>query len=98
MQAGFTFDLFNSEEAMNDAEAGSSSAGAATFSEDAYKIIPTQVVAANGKVELMNCEYPYKNQDGSACTHIRRLYARIRPAGSGEKDFQLTLIVETPEQ
>jgi hypothetical protein len=98
VEAGFELDIYNSQEPVDDAEAGSSSAGEETFSDDAYKVIPTQQVAAAGKVELMNCEYPYKNQDGTATRHIRKLWARIRPAGSGEKDFQLTLAVEMPDQ
>lgn len=100
VNAGFELDIYNSEEPVNDAEEGSSSAGEETFSSDAYKIIPTQDVAALGKVQMMggDHEYPYKNQDGTACLHIRKLYARIRPKGTGIKDFQLTLAVETPEQ
>lgn len=97
VEAGFELDLLNSREPMGDAEAGSSSAGEQDHSIDAYKVIPTQVVAANGKVALFDVEYPYVNQDGTPTDIKRRIYARIKPAGTGGKEFQLTLAMNTPD-
>lgn len=94
---GFELDIFNSKEPMDDAAAGSSSAGDQVHSSDAYKVLPTQVAAANENIELMGVEYAYANRDGHPSLWPRFLYARIRPAGSGAKDFQLTLVQNPPE-
>ena len=46
--------------------------------------------------ENSNVNVAYLNRDGSPSNPQRFLYLRIKPNGSGEKDFVLTVTVETP--
>lgn len=46
--------------------------------------------------ENSNVNVAYLNRDGSPSNPQRFLYLRITPHGSGEKDFVLTVTVETP--
>jgi hypothetical protein len=100
---GFEFDLYNSRnplDAATAAEGSSSSAESATFDAANYKIIPTQIVAAAAlSLELLGAThiYPYANRDGSPTNMKRFLYIRIKPTGSVDKDFQLTLGMLPPD-
>lgn len=101
--AGFTVDIYNSQRPMvaAGAEEGSgSSETAADFDASNYKILPTQDDSETpGKIELLGNyhEYPYVNRDGGPTDNFRKVYARVRPTGTGAKDFQLTLGMLPPE-
>lgn len=101
--AGFEFDIYNSKSPLENAGLGgpgSSSAEAGGFDDANFKVLPTQTVAAPGAAKEMlgtDHTYPYCNRDGSPSNLQRFIYIRIKPSGTGQKDFQVTLGMQPPE-
>lgn len=100
---GFNFDIYNSKQPLENAGIGgpgSSSAEAAGFDDEAYKVLPTQSVAAAAATkEMLGTDniFPYCNRDGGPSNLQRFIYIRIKPLGTGQKDFQVTLGIQPPE-
>lgn len=93
---GFTADLFSSERVKN---AGSSSSAShdGADSPEVYRILPTLTAADTvEKAETFDVEHPYRNQDGTPTNPVKKLYLKLRPGGTGVKQFQVALAARLP--
>jgi hypothetical protein len=93
-KAGFTADLY----ASNQETAPNSTLPAEAFhvmslSDFADTVTDPDVVDIAGN---SNVNVAYMNRDGSPSNPQRYLYLWIKPAGTGSKNFTLTVTVETP--
>jgi hypothetical protein len=63
------------------------------LSNNASVVVDADVVAL---AENNAVSVAYQNRNGTPSVHERLLYLKITPAGSGDKDFTLSITVETP--
>lgn len=63
--------------------------------EEAFHVINITLPPA-AKVDDHNLNIAYINRDGTPTNAQRYLYLKITPAGSGDKNFVLSVTVETP--
>lgn len=66
-----------------------------TLPAEAFHILDITLPAAN-KVDNHSLDVAYVNRDGTPTNPQRYLYLKITPAGSGDKNFVLSVTVETP--
>jgi hypothetical protein len=62
---------------------------------EAFHVLDITLPAAT-KVDNHSLDISYLNRDGSPSNPQRYLYLKITPAGSGAKNFVLSITVETP--
>jgi hypothetical protein len=93
-KAGFTADLYSSnQETEPNASLPAEAFHVLSLSDFADVVADPDVVDI---AENSNTNVAYMNRDGSPSNAQRFLYLWINPAGSGSKDFSLTVTVETP--
>jgi hypothetical protein len=63
------------------------------LSDMAEVVVDSDVVAI---AENNTINVAYQNRNGTPSLHERLLYLKITPAGSGDKNFTLSVTVETP--
>lgn len=93
-KAGFEADLYSSnQEKEPNASLPAESFHVVSLSDFADVVVDPDVVdiAENNSINVA-----YLNRDGNPTSPQRYLYLWIKPAGSGSKDFALTVTVETP--
>lgn len=64
-----------------------------SLSDSAEVVTDSDVVAI---AENNNLDVAYQNRNGTPSLHERTLYLKIKPNGSGNKNFVLSVTVETP--
>jgi hypothetical protein len=100
--AGYVFDIFNSKQPMQDFSLSSMSGADAEQPPDneAFKVLPTQAVASGHATYENFTEtgdgYDFKNVDSTTANPARFLYLHLNPAGTGTKNFQVTLVGKPP--
>lgn len=93
-KAGFTADLYSSnQETEPNASLPAESFHVLSLSDFADVVADPDVVDI---AENTNTNVAYMNRDGSPSNAQRFLYLWIKPAGTGSKNFALTVTVETP--
>lgn len=93
-KAGFEADLYSSnQETEPNASLPAEAFHVLSLSDFADVINDPDVVQI---AENSNVNVAYMNRDGSPSNPQRYLYLWIKPSGSGNKDFVLTVTVETP--
>ena len=63
------------------------------LSNNAAVVVDSDVVAL---AENNDVSIAYQNRNGTPSVHERLLYLKITPAGAGDKQFMLSITVETP--
>lgn len=93
-KAGFEADLYSSNQSKEpNASLPAESFHVLSLADFADVVDDPDVVDI---AENTNVNVAYLNRDGSPSNPQRFLYLWIKPAGSGSKDFALTVTVETP--
>jgi hypothetical protein len=93
-KAGFDADLYSSnQETEPNASLPAESFHVLSLSDFADVVADPDVVDI---AENSNVNVAYINRDGTPTNPQRYLYLWIKPAGTGSKDFALTVTVETP--
>lgn len=91
---GFEADLYSSSQATEpNASLPDEAFHVLSLADFADVVVDSDVVAI---AENTNVNVAYMNRDGSPSVAQRFLYLRITPAGSGSKNFVLSVTVETP--
>jgi hypothetical protein len=85
--AGFTAALYTSNQATTPNS---------TLPAEAFHVVDITAANTVSKVDNHNTSLSYINRDGTPTNPQRYLYLRITPAGSGAKNFVLSVTVETP--
>jgi hypothetical protein len=68
-----------------------------TLDEEHYKVFATKTATYPSKlITDYALKAPYINRDGSPSNLIYELYVRITPAGTGVKNFAVTMVVQPP--
>lgn len=62
---------------------------------DMTKLIKEFTLASNTYTSG-DIDTEYKNTEGDACNHVRRLYARVLATGTGSKTLSLSLTMSSP--
>lgn len=67
-----------------------------TYPEDSFIVTTMTIAASSASTSQESLNIAYQNRDGDPSNGKRFLYLKITPAGSGSKDFTLTVTIETP--
>lgn len=109
VDAACAFELYNSRKAAPAGPVLSSSSGASfpaaglseslTEAEEgaraAYSVFGEKTMSSGTPFAEYDVGYMYSNRDGTPTNPQRKLYLALRPAGTGFKQYALTLIIET---
>ena len=88
-----TFNIYSREEA---APPGSDSmAGDTEYPRNMYKVLPEQSIGVGATLALFDLNYVYVNKDGTPTNPVRRLYVEVTPGGTGDKEFALSMEIES---
>ena len=66
-----------------------------TYPEEAFVVTTLSIASGQTTTAQESLEIAYQNRDGDPSNGKRFLYLKITPAGSGNKDFALTVTIET---
>lgn len=63
---------------------------------ETFRVVTLTIPASQAQVSDADTAIAYLNRDGTPTNAQRYLYLRITPAGTGSKNFVLSVTVETP--
>lgn len=67
-----------------------------TYPEEAFVVTNLTIASGQAATAQESLNIAYQNRDGDPSNGKRFLYLKITPAGTGNKDFALTVTIETP--